>query len=281
MPASRAAQRGFSLIELVMVMVIVGILASMVAVFMVNPVRGYLDSTRRAGLVDVANTALMRIARDLRLALPNSVRVQENPPGSGIYYIEYLVVAEGGRYREELDPTISGSNLLDFASLAEVSFDVLGPAVSMAGSEQLVFYNLGLDADTDAYQGGNRRAYNGAAGEVNSVNFAATGSRIPFESPARRFFAVSGAVTYACNPTTGELRLYQGYGIQAAQPNNPAGPPLSGASSRLLADHVTGCRFAYDPGASERLGQLTLWLQLASEGESVNLYREVAVNNEP
>jgi MSHA biogenesis protein MshO len=47
-----------------------------------------------------------------------------------------------------------------------------------------------------------------------------------------------------------------------------------------LANHVTTCSFVYEPGASQRMGQLTLQIQLSQEGETVTLYREVVVNND-
>ncbi|TCS71889.1 MSHA biogenesis protein MshO [Sulfuritortus calidifontis] len=283
MPATlRRRAGGFSLIELIVVMVIVGLLAGMIALFIVNPVRGYLDSSRRAVLVDIANTALMRMARDVRLALPNSVRVRQN---GGVFYLEFLLLDGGGRYREQIGA--AGDDPLDFATRGvstDTRFDLLGPPISMAAGAEIVIYNLALDADTDAYQGGNRRAYTGTLGTVSRIDFAAApgGAPFPMESPARRFHVVRSPVTYACNPATGELRRYAGYGIGAAQPADQASPPLSTAgNNNLLASKVSRCRFAYVPGASETLGQLTLWLELTDEGESVSLYREVVVSNEP
>ncbi len=67
-------QRGFTLIEAVMVIAITGIVAAMVAIFIRTPIQGYFDLERRVEMTDTADTALRRIARDLRLALPNSVR---------------------------------------------------------------------------------------------------------------------------------------------------------------------------------------------------------------
>ena len=71
--------RGFTLLEAVLVIVITGIIAAIVAVFIKLPVDSYLDSARRAELTDVADTAVRRMARDIHLALPNSVR----NPGDG------------------------------------------------------------------------------------------------------------------------------------------------------------------------------------------------------
>ena len=47
-PASNSTQRGFTLIEAIIVIVITGILAGMVAVFIRAPIDAYVDSARRA-----------------------------------------------------------------------------------------------------------------------------------------------------------------------------------------------------------------------------------------
>ena len=95
MPRTPKYMAGFTLIEAIMVMVITGILAALVASF-ASPLKGYFDATARADLADVADTALRRMARELHAALPNSVRVS----GS---YIEFLPTTIGGRYRKEQD----------------------------------------------------------------------------------------------------------------------------------------------------------------------------------
>jgi len=68
---------GFTLIEMVVVIVLTSIIAAVVAVFIKIPVQGYVDSARRAEMTDIADTALRRVGRDLRLALPNSVRITD------------------------------------------------------------------------------------------------------------------------------------------------------------------------------------------------------------
>jgi len=47
-------QRGVTLIELVMVIVVTGIIAAGVAVFIQRPVEGYIDAGRRATLTNEA-----------------------------------------------------------------------------------------------------------------------------------------------------------------------------------------------------------------------------------
>ena len=268
--ANRRLAVGFTLIELIVVMMVVGILSSIVAMFIRHPLEAYMTASRRAALVDAADTALQRISRDIQGALPNSLRITQS---GGITFLEYLPLQDGGRYRAAQTGAGTG-DILDFTSGGDASFDVLGPAVSAAAGQYLVIYNLGLDASTDAWQGGNRRTVT-SNGTLSNLTFTATGAPLPLESPGKRFYLAGAPVTYACNPAGGELRRISGYALQTVQPTS-----FGAAASRLLADHVATCAFIYTPGVSQRLGQLTLRIQVSQDGETVTLYREVAVNND-
>lgn len=267
---ARAKASGFTLIELIVVLVVVGVLAGVVAVFIRHPLEAYLAASRRAALVDAADSALLRIARDVRAALPNSLRVTSS---GGVTYLEYLPIRDGGRYRAATTSAGAG-DILDFTSGSDASFDVLGGTVEASAGQYLVIYNLGLDASTSAWLGGNRRVVT-SSGAVSNLAFTATGASLPLESPNQRFYLAGAPVTFSCDPGSGELRRISGYALAAAQPVN-----FTGATSRLLAHRVSACSFNYDPGASQRLGQLTLRVTLTEEGEAVTLYREVAVNND-
>ena len=266
--------RGFTLIEAIAVFVITGILAAVVAVFIRAPVEGYFDTVRRAQLTDTADTALRRISRDLRLALPNSARVASLGTKS---YLEFIETRSGGRYRAEPDNT-GGGDVLDFTSSTDAAFDVLGPPVAVAVGDQIVVYNLGIPG-ADAYAGDNRRAYAGAAGTVSAIAFVATASLFPFPSPGQRFQVVDTPVTYECDPAAGVLRRYWGYAITAAQATPPSGVTTVSA---VLADQVTACTFSYDPNvANLRTGLVSLQLVLSSAGENVRLFHQVHVSNMP
>lgn len=275
MDARAARQGGFTLVELIMVITLVGILSGIVALFIRNPLEGYFASVRRAGLVDIANTALTRMARDVRAALPNSLRVTVV---EGVTYLEFFPVEAGGRYRAALAGDGSG-DILDFTDADDAVFDVLGGDVESSDTQYLVVYNLAQDDDTDAWVGGNRRAVT-SNGTLNTVSFTPAGAPFPLQAPNNNFYLVGRPVSYVCDPAQGTLRRYWGYEPAAAQPVAFD----SDTSTALLALHVNGCSFSYEPGAGVRLGQLTLWLRiLNSDGEndeSVSLYRVLAVNND-
>ena len=90
-----AAQRqaGFTLIELVIVIVISGALSIVVMQFITAPIDVYVDQSRRARLVESAQSVMQRLAYDVRMAVPNSIRV-----GCGGACIEMMRAVTGGRY---------------------------------------------------------------------------------------------------------------------------------------------------------------------------------------
>ncbi|MGL5286554.1 MAG: PilW family protein, partial [Aeromonas sp.] len=68
------ASRGFTLIELVMVVLLLGILATFSTQFVSISTRIYGDASAREQLMSDARFALERLNRELRDAVPGSVR---------------------------------------------------------------------------------------------------------------------------------------------------------------------------------------------------------------
>lgn len=258
-------QAGFTLIEMIIVIVITAIVGSMVAVFLRAPLESYVAQDRRARLADTADTALRRMVRDIRLALPNSVRVTS--VGS-VVYLEFLATRSGGRYRAQ-----GGGDILDFTT-ADSSYDVLGPAIAMQAGDRIAVYNLGIPG-ADAWAGETLANFTGAASTTTSIAIAP--KQFPLASPGNRFQIVDGPVSYVCNPAARTLTRYWGYAIAAAQPTPPPAP----ASSALLATNVSACSFDYRPGVTERGGLVGMTLELRQAGETVQLYATTQVSNQP
>lgn len=287
------SQRGFTLVEMIMVIVITGIIGGMVAVFLKAPIQQYLDVSRRADMTDIADTALRRIGRDIRLALPNSVRVTS--VGSNTY-LEFLPTSGGGRYRYAPAPTGTSAgcgslaaDMLDFTK-SDNCFEVLGNMPPLSAGDQIVVYNLGIarpatcpaplpaQCGSDAYQGDNRAAF---ASYPTTKTISIAARQFPFDSPSHRFQVINTPVTYVCAPVAGgggTLKRWQGYAIQTAQPTTlPAG-----GTESVLANNVSACSFSYNGFVvAQRSGLVTMNLGITESGETVTLYSAAHVSNVP
>jgi MSHA biogenesis protein MshO len=266
-----------------MVIVIMGILTAIVGVFIVQPVQGYLATVARVELVNATDNALRRIGRDLRIALPNSVRVA----ATGLT-LELIPTTAGGRYFQ--DNATPSAQRLDFGAADADGFNVMSPGISLRNGQDLVFYNLGEGVpESDAYAvtntvTSNRRPYVGATGAA--VTTVATGTWAALPVAARsapfRFQVVDSPVTYHCDLTARTLTRFIGYGFNAVQ----VSPPATGTSA-VLATGVTACSFVYQTNAvASRAGLVSLALTLsanlpAGSTETVSLSHSIHVENLP
>lgn len=268
-PAYRST--GFTLVEMIVSIVVAGIVISMVGMFLRRQIDSYVDVSNRAQLADEADTALRRIGRDLQSALPNSVRLDVSRN-----YLEFVPIRDAGRYRADVDNAGAG-DFLNFTSAVDNTFDVLGPAVTVAAGDQLVIFNLG-QAGSDVYAGTSSRAISTGAGTVSSLQYTLGAlGQFPLASPQNRFQIVGGPVTYQCDLATNTIRRHSGYAFQAVQPTAFG----AGATSSVLVGDVTACPFNYLPAVLQRNGLVVLRLTLTRNNESVELLHQVDVLNTP
>lgn len=284
MKNTKHKQTGFTLIEAIMVMTITAVLAAGVAVFLRKPVDAYFDLARRTELSDIADTAVRRIARDLHLALPNSVRM----PAALSPCVEFMPTINGGRYRVDVD-NLGGGNVFNTAAPLAI-LDVLGSlSATPVANDRVVVYNLGIPG-ADAYAGDNVARVTSAtviSPTLLQINLSSA-LAFPFASPGNRFHVISGsarAVTYACvgvgtagGNGTGVLYRSTGYVPLAVQPACTASAPVG---APMLAQNLSSCSFTYASGVAERSGLVSLRLGITQSNETVTLYHDVHVNNVP
>ncbi len=306
---SSPRQRGFTLVEAIVVMVVTGILASAMVLFIRRPVQNYVDAAGRADMGDVAELALRRMARELHLAVPNSIRVTTIGTTT---LLEFIPTKAGGQYlaAEDGAPTTGSPPPapLSFTDKTATSFDVIGdmPAApyAIAINDFIVVYNLGSgftgsDAYANQLNGGNRATVTGVSG--NRVSFAVANASapnpfavasgaVPNSSPGHRFNVASQPVTFACVSDVatgkGSLTRYWNYDFQPSQVN-PA--TLVTKSSALMATNVSACQFTYNQTANQHTALIGLTIALARPAagaaannlETVTLTQQIHVDNTP
>ncbi|HUX24173.1 MAG TPA: type II secretion system protein [Burkholderiales bacterium] len=286
-------QRGFTLIELIVVMVVTGIIAGTIVVFFKPAVDSYVAVGRRARLTDVADTALRRMTRDIRLAVPNSIR-SPNPQ-----CFELVPTSDGGRYRMGPDTVWDSANPATpsawFDGTAAVSaLDVLSPLSSTpAAGDWLVIDNQNTN---DVYAGTNRAAIQSVGPPPDpSLGYSRitlqAATQFPSGYNGGRFVLVpntQNAVFYVCagagvdaNGTgTGTLYRFANYGYNAA---TPAACPVPVGTTPIAASEVASCSFVYSPtqGATQQSGFVWMNLKIAEQGENVALVYGAHVDNVP
>lgn len=276
-------QAGFTLIEAVMVIVITGVLGAVVAVFIRMPVQGYHDSVARAELTDLADLSLRRMARDLRLALPNSIVISDNGAA-----ISFFMTKSGGRYLTP-DDELSGFPVLDFFDKTKTTFTLIGPESSgkfaIAAGDYIVVNNVGI-APANAYTGQNMAKVSGfttvdAAKGLYQVALESNpfpDQDPPMPSPSARFHVVGQPVTYHCTAGaggTGTISRQWDYGITE-------GRPVAGTGkTSLLTKRVTSCKFSYNSDRRSAVAVLALELEAPGEAGRIKLVHQVHVDNTP
>lgn len=282
-----------------MVIVLMGVIGGMVAVFMKNPIDAYIAGGRRAALTDVADTVVRRMARDIQRSLPNSIR------SAGNQCVEFIPTKTGGRYRVD---TGGGGDKLDFTT-ADVSFNMLGnndgtalPSdQKIANADVIAIFNLGI-TDADAYAGDNTSVISTAPTTTGTpketiITIESGGKKFPFESPAKRFHVISGSeqvVRYVCIGAAGITDLDangRGKGIlyrqvlalplAASTTCSTTAMSTSVLSATVMATNVSACNFDYSGSDLQRNALISMTLSVTDSSETVSLQHEVHVSNEP
>ena len=237
------SQGGFTLIELIVVMVLVGIISGIALQLIMPHLSNYLIMRQRAQLVDKADLALRMIGRDVHGALPNSIRIKTLAGVNPGVQIEMLEVQSAGVYRAKLDPAVNGGanntfcgadlDTLDFNKSEDLCFTSLAwngqvdnPVKATdypQPNDWVVIYNMGdRDPNYNAYvtplstSAVNRKTISALqASQVASttsefpLHLSTTGQRWAAESPQQRYQVVRYAVSYIWSSSLRILTRYQ------------------------------------------------------------------------
>ncbi|MBU4413169.1 MAG: type II secretion system GspH family protein [Proteobacteria bacterium] len=245
-------QHGFTLIELIIVVVLLGILGAMGAGFISEAFRGFFDADVRMEMYEEGKSAMVRMEREIHIAVPNGVQVN----GDGI---ELGVVDENamagvfGQYTEAhpSDTTITDRT----AGLP------LNTLVSIYNTEWAIFNN-------------GSRTYSVTS---NGTNPMTLDRNIGAVSPYQRFYAVRpDAVRFSVAGTT----------LSRSTATVNAGALLGAfGNPQTLAQNIVPSNglpyFTYNQGTSTRNSVVAIHFAIARNGETVNFHKEVQIRNVP
>lgn len=310
--------RGFTLIEMIVVIAIAGVVASMLLLFFMKPFREYADISRRTALVESAESALRLIARDIRNALPKNVLVTNSTAG---FSLELIPVIDAGKYqtggRQEAKLSVKGdtefnnAGCFKYLTPGTYSYRIVVNSTGVAGFDAYaapIPDNKGIPVGVITSAGNTITVSDYLLGDTPLVTcptprgehhiLLSAEHKFNGASAMQRFFVVDKPVTYICrkrvglDPNTGTIVRYTNYPdgahptlstIDALVANN------SGITSAVVATNVEACSFA-TPTVDVRFrssSSMTLTLsqlkqgEVLEVGEKISLIQQVNLDNSP
>ena len=261
--------KGFTLIEMVTVIVLLGILSIGFTGFIKLGTQVYVDVTDRDELVASGRFAVERLNRELRMALPNSARLTAEvtltkqclefyPISANVVYVDIPVSPE----------LPSNTITLVYEDSAASPIDTYA-----------VVYPLTAD-----------ELYDGSSNRIHPTNLLATTAvdnewlltltaahTFAEDSPTKRLFFVGEPVSYCAEQksTVWQLWRYQGYPVTAV------GLPTT--HGVLMAEHLTvnNLPFKVIEASLQRNASILTTLMFSRNDEDIVFNNEVQVRNVP
>lgn len=266
----RRAAQGFTLVELIVSIVIATVLLAFMAVFVTGPVDMYFAQTRRAELVDSSDAGWKRIDEEIRGAVPNSLRRSRNGSFEALELLQAIDVARYQNLPGNADPRDLEIGTSDGEFTTAGRFATVGDGFDRDD----MFLVINNSIATNAYDGAN--VITPSPTRIQLADSATLPGELDVtlspaptfltDSPSRRMFLVTGAVSYLCNEAAGTLTRYTSYGINPAQINTAAG--FAGATATPIARNLSACNFTVTPGTATHGEVVTLRLTFTRAGDA-------------
>ncbi|KMQ73542.1 type II secretion system protein [Marinobacter subterrani] len=259
-------QSGYTLIELIMVIVLLSIVATVSVRFVGLSTQGALDTSTRQLRALRSVVISEQLTRELREAFPLSVRTN----GS---CIEWLPLEAGTNYLQRT----RGPNFdeIEIAAFAQPP---------STGNTRAVIYGYGTGTD-DLYTASDPGPVSSTVSAIDNTGSPATitlssSHRFNTNSPARRLFVVGEPVSVCQSGHF--LYRYSGYSPTASQPEPPS--VASTGKREVLAASLTGTvDFRVLPATLQRAAvvQFTFELESPDGEETTTVSQEVQIRNVP
>jgi MSHA biogenesis protein MshO len=233
----------------------------------VESTKSYQSSQTRTRLVNTGRQAIERMSRQLRIALPNSVRLTNSnmcvefmPIASGGNYIGHF---QGASFKEDYVP-----DLLNGAAAASIL--VVSPHAIDFGAAQ--FVSIGAIVPNEVY--GVNPGSRATLGSRTNIQLTLSAARIwQRNSVNKRFYLLNSPQAFCV--VNSELRFYEN------QDATSAAVDLTSSYSVLAANVVAAAPFALTAGAENRNTLVQFNISFAHKAESVAFNHSVMIRNVP
>lgn len=253
----KIVEQGFTLIEIIAVIVVLSILAALGGSFVAESTKSYQSTQTRSRLVNTERQAIERMSRQLRVSLPYSVRLT-----NGNSCLEFIPIASGGNYSGYVPDSLNGA--------APSSSITVSPHAIDFGVAQYV--SIGAMAANELY-GTTPASRATLSSRTNTQLTLSAAQKWQRNSINQRFYLLDFPQAFCVVGT--ELRFYANQNVANANVD-------LASSYSLLADSVVAATpFALTAGAENRNTIVQLNIAFAYKTESVTFNHSVMIRNVP
>lgn len=277
---SLKCSKGFTLMELVLVIIILGIMATGISGFISLSTQTYINATNRDGLISNARFVIERLNRELRNAVPNSIRIGQSLDNK-TQCIEFVPIKASTVY---IDIPVAPEPAIN--DVSAIPFEKHGAPYeckSVDGcTDLLIVYPLN---DDEIYADHTDNV--GKVFAINDVDKSSTNWQIQLfylsgihfseDSPTNRLYIADLQVKY-CVFSSRIMRYSNSIGGSLTVPG--------GSRATLMAEHIIAdisghLPFTYDPGTLTRNAVVQIHLNFTRNDENYVFDHEVHMNNVP
>jgi MSHA biogenesis protein MshO len=261
--------RGFTLLELVTVIILLAVVSISVTNYLRFGADIYADVTGREQLLSETRFVIERMTREIREAIPNSVRVRQS---GTVQCAEFVPIQGSSSY---IDIPV-------FPEAASASLNLVQHNVAAIDADKIIVYPLqasdifGGDPTTDT--SGKAFSFATAPGTGTSSEILILDNAVRFDSdsPTERYYLAKNAVSFCIDSLTKQISRYDGYWPGAIQ---AAPPAIAGV---LMADNISNATpFKYSGSTLTTNAIIQLTIETLRDEETITFYHEVHLINVP
>ena len=262
--------KGFTLIEFILAMVLMGILAVGMSSFLQFGSRMYADASARDQILSTARFAIERLNRELRGALPNSSRITSDG------CLEFMPIQSSAIY---VDIPVSPDAASDEVTIVPASTDV---SITDVVTYNAIVYPMSSD---DVYLSSNEKLY-----PIESATYSTDENNEPHrlfleadilfaeESTTNRVFFIDDSVMYCIEGSDDDNSLIR-YDVTS---HSITGEPDDLSNRAVMAEYLKDDSAFSTTGANlQRNAIVSIRLHFTRQYEDILFENEVQVPNVP
>lgn len=259
---------GFTLIELILVILVLAIVSTSITSFVQHGIGIYQDTAGRDKQISDSRFVIERITREIREALPNSVRVTADgqcvefiPILDSSSYVDIPVLPDGAS--NTVTVVVSDRNVTDNAAKIVVYPSTTAHVYAASNALSGVVFDVA--------------SYGTVTANVRDITLDNT---VLFndDSPTARYFIIKDSVAY-CQGGDNTIKRYQGHALTPIQASPPSGVGVMGI---LMAERQTNSApFTLLSATLMRNAMVQMDFSFQYSDESLRLINEVHIANVP